>query len=36
MNLGFVIEDISTKNRIDELHKSNQFKLKLKPSFKFE
>lgn len=30
------IEDISTKNRIDELHKSNQFKLKLKPSFKFE
>lgn len=30
------IEDISTKNRIDKLHKSNQFKLKLKPSFKFE
>ncbi|MDO5850645.1 MAG: NAD(+) synthase [Methanobacteriaceae archaeon] len=31
-----IIEDISVKNRIDELHKTNEFKLKLMPSFKFE
>lgn len=31
-----IIEDISVKNRIDELHKMNKFKLELMPSFKFE
>lgn len=31
-----VIEDISIKNRIDQLHKTNKFKLKLMPSFNFE
>lgn len=31
-----IIEDISIKNRIDELHKINKFKLELMPSFKFE
>ena len=31
-----IIEDISVKNRIDELHKINKFKLELMPSFKFE
>ena len=31
-----VIEDISIKNRIDQLHKTNEFKLKLMPSFNFE
>lgn len=30
------IDDILVKNRIDELNKTNQFKLKLMPSFKFE
>ena len=31
-----IIEDISIKNRIDQLHKTNEFKLKLMPSFNFE
>ena len=30
------IEDVLIKNRIDQLHETNQFKLKLMPSFKFE
>ncbi len=30
------IEDVLIKNRIDQLHEINQFKLKLMPSFKFE
>ena len=30
-----IIEDISIKNRIDQLHKTNEFKLKLMPSFNF-
>lgn len=31
-----VIDDVSIKNRIDQLHKTNEFKLKLMPSFNFE
>lgn len=31
-----VIDDINVKNRIDKLHKTNEFKLKLMPSFNFE
>ena len=31
-----IIEDISIKNRINQLNKTNEFKLKLMPSFNFE
>ncbi len=31
-----IIEDVSIKNRIDQLNKTNEFKLKLMPSFNFE